>query len=198
MFGTQIPQEDPLDGIKSWFQDASQQSEWFDAFILATTDGQGVVSCRTVGVTLAADGRFVFCTSTMSRKAAQIGENPRVAIVAFWHSLQRQLRVEGEARLDSESVADEHFASLPRDAQIMSWVTRNGEPQTPREFDEDASRIALRFSDRQIPRPSAWRAFCVSATRIEFWEAIERWHHRCRRFDFDREHNMWRGRYVGP
>jgi len=182
---------------KSWYDLASRQDPWYDAFSLATATTDGEVSCRVVRGEILEGGTARFGSSIRSRKSRQLGENTRAALLAFWQRSERQLRMEGQITIDDETTADSIFSRRPRDLQLLAWVTTDGEPQTPAEYSAEFKRIDRNFRNREIPRPAYWRIYLLVPTRYEFWEANENRHHVCVRYD--KSHNDdWKHAFVGP
>src|SRR5437667_7088071 len=87
------------------FRSASESGDP-TAVALATTDATGAPSVRIVLLKAADEAGFVFFTSYRSRKARELTGNPRAALCFYWHTLDTQVRVEGEASLVSPEESD--------------------------------------------------------------------------------------------
>ena len=91
---------DPLEQFQSWLGDAQNAAEEGgmlepNAMTLATVDTAGQPSARVV-LLKGLDARgFIFYTNYESRKAQELAENNKVALVFNWLTLERQVRVEG-------------------------------------------------------------------------------------------------------
>ena len=83
------------------------------AMTLATASADGVPSARIVLMRGFDERGFVFYTNYQSRKAAELTQNPRAALVFSWQSLLRQIRVEGEVEPVSAAESDAYFRSRP-------------------------------------------------------------------------------------
>src|ERR1700761_5908272 len=87
---------DPVKQFDKWFNEAlkSEQSEP-TAMTLATATHDGRPSARIVLMKGFTHDGFAFYTNYLSRKGKEIAKNPNAALVFFWDSLERQVRIEG-------------------------------------------------------------------------------------------------------
>lgn len=154
------------------------------AMTLATTDGRGRVSARSV-LLKELDGRgFVFYTNFESFKGQQILTHPQCALLFLWKTLDRQVqvRIEGVAEAVTHCEADAYFAQRPRMSQIGAWASRQSQTLSGR--DELLARVRefeQRFEGQDVPRPPHWSGFRVVPDMIEFWYGADyRLHDRVR------------------
>lgn len=154
------------------------------AMTLATADGRGRVSARTV-LLKELDGRgFVFYTNFESNKGRQILSHPQCALLFLWKTLDRQVQVkiEGVAEPVTHCEADAYFAQRPRMSQIGAWASKQSQTLSGR--DELMARVRefeQRFEGQDVPRPPHWSGFRVVPDMIEFWYGAEyRLHDRLR------------------
>ncbi len=139
---------------------------------LATVDANGMPSVRMVLLKHADAEGFVFYTNLGSQKAHELAINPQAALCFHWKSLQRQVRVQGQAQPVSDAEADAYFASRARDSRIGAWASKQSQPMQGRfELEKRVAEKALRFNIGAIPRPEFWSGFRVVPSVIEFWEA---------------------------
>ncbi len=168
------------------------------AMTLATTTAEGDPSARMVLLKCADERGFVFYTNYGSRKASELDANPRAALVFYWPTLAKQIRVEGTVTRVSDAEADAYFATRARQSQLGAWASRQSEPiQGRRELiiayvTEKARRLGQR-----IPRPAFWGGYLLNPSRIEFWESrLGRLHDRT---VFERtEDGGWRSGMLYP
>lgn len=59
-----------------------------------------------------------------SRKAQDITENPRAALLFSWSGLNREARVEGTVQKISEEESEHYFYSRPKESQIAALVSK--------------------------------------------------------------------------
>src|SRR5947208_3246126 len=113
---------DPIRQFQSWFERALEAGvDEPNAMTLATATADGRPSARIVLLKGVDERGFIFHTSYESRKGRELAENPRAALVLFWPTLERQVRIEGTVRRASEDESDEYFRSRPFGSQIGAW-----------------------------------------------------------------------------
>ena len=163
---------DPFDLFARWYE-AAKTKEINDpnAMTVATVDEDGQPSARMVLLKdFDADG-FVFYTNHSSRKGQAIYDNPAVALLFYWKSLRRQVRIEGEAIPVAAAEADAYFASRSRGSRIGAWASLQSQPLEDREtLKQRVAALEEKYADQEVPRPPHWSGFRVAAKRIEFWE----------------------------
>jgi pyridoxamine 5'-phosphate oxidase len=166
------PAADPLQTFAAWMKDA-EQSEPNDpnAMTLATATKDGFPSARMVLLKGWDAQGFVFYTNLGSRKAHELDENPRCALLFHWKTRRRQVRVEGDASRVGDDEADAYFASRPRDSRIGAWASKQSQPLTGRaELEARVARFATKYAVGDVPRPPFWSGFRVVPRAIELWE----------------------------
>lgn len=162
----------PIPTYLEWLAQA-EASEPSDATAaaLATATPAGVPSVRMVLVRGCDERGFVFYTNLGSRKARELGDNPRASLCFHWKSLTRQVRVEGTVELVTEEEADAYFASRPRESRLGAWASRQSEVMAGRfELEKRVAETVLRFPVGTVPRPPFWSGFRLRHERVEFWQ----------------------------
>ena len=140
------------------------------AVILATADGEGRPSARTVLLKGVDERGFVFYTNSRSRKGRDLRENPRAALAFFWQTVFEQVLVEGAVEPVSEAESDAYWATRRRESCLGAWASDQSAPLASRE--ELNARYAeheRRFAGTDVPRPPHWRGYRIVPERIEFW-----------------------------
>lgn len=169
---SQIAFAEPFKLFAEWFAaaKASEPAEP-EAMNLATTTRDGAPSSRIVLLRGHDELGFVFFTNFDSRKGEELLANPRATLCFHWKSLQRQVRVEGEAAPVSDAEGDAYFSRRARMSQIGAWASDQSRPLDSREtFERRVAEMEARFKDKPVPRPSRWSGFRLVPKRIEFWE----------------------------
>ncbi|WP_047866220.1 pyridoxamine 5'-phosphate oxidase [Rubrobacter aplysinae] len=168
-------QPDPVEQFRRWFEAALEAGlHEPNAMTLATADSSGAPSARIVLLKGYDEHGFVFYTSYTGRKAAELEENPRAALVFYWGKLERQVRVEGEvSRLLAEE-SDAYFASRPWGSRIGAHVSEQSRPIDSRAALERRQReLEERYAGREVPRPAGWGGYRLAPQRVEFWQGRE-------------------------
>jgi pyridoxamine 5'-phosphate oxidase len=164
--------DDPLVLLRQWIADAVAAGiDEPNAMALATADGRGRPSVRTVLLKgLDIDGA-VFYTNLDSRKGRELRENPWAAAVLLWRPLQRQVRIEGPALPVPDDEADRYFASRPRGAQISAAASHQSEPIEGRDgLERQYAEIEETNAGGDLARPPFWGGYRLAFDSVEFWQ----------------------------
>ena len=142
------------------------------AMSLATVNGSGQPSVRTVLLKHVDERGFVFYTNQQSRKAEQLGANCRAALCFFWQPLKQQVLVEGRVEPVSDAEADAYWTTRARDSQLGAWASLQSRPLANREeLEKRYAEFEKKFNGRAVPRPAHWSGYRVVPDLIEFWSA---------------------------
>jgi pyridoxamine 5'-phosphate oxidase len=170
---------DPLDQVRAWLDT--------DVVALATASADAAPSVRMVLLKEADERGFLFFTSYTGRKAREVAENPRAAILV--HMPGRQIRVEGRVEKIPEAESDAYWATRPRGSQVAASISSQSQPVESRE------ELERRFAELdaahpgEIPRPAHWGGYRLVPDVYELWEHRDnRLHDRIR---YRREGETW-------
>ena len=163
---------DPFRQFGHWFSEAcAAELPEPNAMSLATVSAEGQPTLRTVLLKLFDRNGFVFFTNYGSRKAREIAENQRVALLFPWIQLARQVAITGIAEKVSTSESARYFASRPRDSQLGAWISQQSSVLSSRQFlMMELAKIKTKFLKGEIPLPDFWGGYRVRPTSIEFWQ----------------------------
>jgi pyridoxamine 5'-phosphate oxidase len=190
--------QEPLEQFEHWFAEAKRAGvEVPEAMTLATADGEGAPSARMVLLKGAGEDGFVFYTGYGSRKSEELNQNPRAALVFYWRTLGRQVRVEGSVERVPEAESAAYFATRPRGSQLAAWASHQSLPLASREeLDRRYAELEREYEDREIPLPPHWGGYRLRPEAIEFWEHREnRLHDRIR---YTRAREGWKVERLSP
>jgi pyridoxamine 5'-phosphate oxidase len=190
--------ENPLERFREWFREAEQAGvEVPEAMALATADAGGAPSARMVLLKGADEDGFVFYSGYVSRKAGELEQNPRGALLFYWRPLGKQVRVEGPVERVSETESAAYFATRPHASQLAAWASQQSHPLESREeLDRRYAELEREYEGRQVPLPPHWGGYRLRPNAIEFWEHREnRLHDRIR---YTRAREGWRRELLSP
>jgi len=187
---------DPLTQFRRWFVEAERGQPNPEIMTLATATAQGAPSARMVLLRGCDERGFVFFTNFESRKARELGENPRAALVLYWPELERQVRIEGTVEIVPEAEADAYFRQRPRGSQLSAWASPQSQSVPNRDFLEERVRQVTERFPGQVPRPPFWGGYRVLPEVIEFWQGGE--HRLHDRLVYRRTPGGWLRERLGP
>ena len=190
--------DDPIERFQEWFREAEQAGvEVPEAMTLATAGADGAPSARMLLLKGADDEGFVFYSGYVSRKAGELDQNPRAALVFYWRPLGKQVRVEGPVERVSEGESAAYFATRPRGSQLAAWASQQSQPLDGREeLERRYAELERKYEGREVPRPPHWGGYRLRPETIEFWEHRENRLHE--RFCYTRAREGWRAELLSP
>jgi pyridoxamine 5'-phosphate oxidase len=163
---------DPFALFARWFEEARAAGVFEpEAVALATATPDGRPSVRMVLGKGFDDRGFAFYTNYRSRKATELEDNPRAALVFHWPDLGRQVRVEGAVerlpREDSESYA----RTRSRGSRLSALASPQSRPVQSRQWLEDRVADLAREHERdEIPLGDEWGGYRLAPDAWEFWQ----------------------------
>ncbi len=184
--------DDPLRIAADWLAEALAQRNQPnpDAMVLATCDGLGQPSARTVlckGIEAEA-GRVLFVSNYESRKRRELAANQNAALVMHWDHSHRQVRLEGLVQRATAAQSDAYFAGRHRASQLGAVASRQSEPVASRALlVEQLEAVTERYgvapppAGKPVPRPDHWGGYVFWVNAVELWmEGAARIHDRAR------------------
>jgi pyridoxamine 5'-phosphate oxidase len=167
------------------------------AMVLATSDGEGLVTSRTVLLKALDEDGFVFFTNTRSLKGRQLAVCPRASATFLWKASGCQVQLVGSVRLVSDEAADAYFSTRDRSSQIGAWASDQSAPLDSREtLLHRARELEREFDGREVPRPPHWTGYVLEPEQVEFWWQREfRLHDR---FLYRLEEGIWTRQRLNP
>jgi pyridoxamine 5'-phosphate oxidase len=188
---------DPLRQLTAWLTEAREAGVPLpEAMTLATADASGRPSARMLLLKSATDAGLTFFTGYESRKGRELAENPRAAIVVYWHALGRQVRVEGSVRRLPAEESDAYFETRPPRSRAAAAASRQSDVVGGREeLEAEVERLLAEHRDG-VSRPERWGGYVLEPETIELWQHREdRLHDRLR---YTREAGGWRLVRLAP
>lgn len=163
----------PLHLFEKWF---SEESELNDlklpaACCLSTIGLDGYPNSRFVSLKEISNESFVITGPLNSRKGSEIKNCSRAALSFWWISTERQVRIQGDVSIISESSAEIYFGQRNRDSKIVSTVFEQGKKiqsilRLQKQFVEQKKEL----ENKKIKRPENWGGIYIKPIRVEFME----------------------------
>jgi pyridoxamine 5'-phosphate oxidase len=163
---------DPIKQFDKWFNEAVK-AELQDptAMTLATATHDGRPSSRIVLMKGFDNNGFVFYTNYLSRKGKEIARNPLGALLFFWGTLERQVRIEGTIEKISKEDSVKYFDTRPRASQLGALVSPQSQEISGRDIlDKKWQEAEAEYTDKDVPKPSYWGGYILKPRLIEFWQ----------------------------
>ena len=164
--------DEPFRLFEHWMKEAiASEPRDPTAMTLATVDAEGMPNARMVLLKGKDDRGFVFYSNVESQKGRELDRDPRAALVFYWKSLNRQIRIRGPVEKVTTQEADAYFASRPKQAQIGAWASQQSRPLESRlAFEKAVALYAAKYALGDVPRPAYWFGYRILPMVMEFWQ----------------------------
>ncbi|HPU56099.1 MAG TPA: pyridoxamine 5'-phosphate oxidase [Verrucomicrobiota bacterium] len=142
-----------------------------NAVTLATANKDGQPSARIV-LLKGLDARgFIFFTNYLSRKARELDQNPRAAMVFYWAGQERQVCVRGTVSKVPREESEAYFRSRPRGSRLAAWASHQSDVIENRAvLEERWAQLEKQYAGKDIPTPDFWGGYVLDPDYIEFWQ----------------------------
>ncbi len=172
MTGDFTSADEPLRLFTAWLTEATaKEPRDPTAMTLATVDSRGLPNARMVLLKGVDERGFVFYTNMDSQKGRELDAHPQAALVFYWKSVNRQVRIRGTVERVSDQEADAYFATRPKQAQIGAWASKQSAPLESRlAFEKAVAIYAAKYALGEVPRPRNWSGYRIVPLSIEFWQ----------------------------
>ena len=190
---------DPLALFGRWFEEASAVGAFEpDAVALATVSAAGAPSARMVLMKSYDERGLTFFTNYGSRKAAELDESPRAALLFHWPELGRQVRVEGEVERVGRDESVAYARSRSRASQLSALASPQSRPVPDRAWlERRVAELAAEHEGDEVPVREDWGGYRLAPAAWEFWQhRPDRLHDRFR-FEPDAS-GGWTTERLGP
>lgn len=188
---------EPLVQFARWFARAGDAVAAPEAMALATADARGRPSVRMVLLKFWDREGFVFFTNYDGSKSHDLEANPEAALLFYWESLGRQVRIEGPVRRTTDAESDAYYATRDVGSRIGAYASHQSRPVGSRaELDAKVAGWTSRFADGDVRRPEWWGGWRIVPRSYEFWQqGTNRLHDRVR---YDAVDGVWTRQRLQP
>lgn len=168
-----------------------------EAVCLSTIGLDGFPNARFVAVKDISEDAVIITGPVFSRKGKEIESDSRVALTLWLTNVAVQVRVQGNATLLSQSDSERFFSQRNRDSQIVSTVSRQGQPlDNLALLESDFGRVKQELENNIVSCPKDWGGFSIKPIRIEILEfSATRFH---KRTLWTRENGSWMSQLLQP
>ena len=188
---------DPYRQFTRWFDQARQGEMDPTAMSLATASTAGRPSVRTVLLKDMEEGAFVFYTNYGSLKAQELEATGEAALLFYWASLNRQVRISGRVERVSDAESDAYFATRPLESRWSVYASDQSRVVPSREVLESRYELARQTYGETVPRPAWWGGYRIVPEEFEFWQGRPSRLHDRLRYVKD-AHGVWRRERLAP
>lgn len=168
-----LPTLDPIKLFADWFQKTKESNTVYEpnAFCISTASKSGQPSARMVLLKGFDDSGFRFFSHSSSQKGRNISENPKVAMLFYWDSFNRQVRIEGSAKVLDSDVAQDYFQRRPQSSQIGAAISDQCSLVESRdELMKRFNDLKTELGEKAPPKPNTWNGYLVVPEVFEFWQ----------------------------
>jgi pyridoxamine 5'-phosphate oxidase len=163
----------PIDIFKQWYEQELKltKARIPSACCLSTNGIDNFPNSRFVSLKGILNNDFIITGTITSRKGIEIENSKKVSLTFWWTETERQVRIQGNASVISDQLADNYFSERNRDSQIVSVVSMQGQELTDKEtLTKKYNEIESLFNGKKIERPENWNGYKIEPLRIEFLE----------------------------
>ncbi len=190
--------DDPIKAFGDWFAEAVEAGiPEANAMCLCTSGKGGSPDGRIVLLKTFDSRGFLFYTNYESEKARHLSESPQGALVFWWQSQRRQIRIRGVVEKVPAGESDEYFATRPEDSRMGAWASLQSEEVESRQaLLARLEEVRERFESVDVPRPLNWGGYVLRPSEMEFWQGRDsRLHDRIK---FRRRGDVWEASRLMP
>lgn len=164
--------DNPISLFSVWWDDAMHsQIDEVNAMTLATVKSDGTPTGRIVLLKGYDENGFVFYTNYESDKGKELLQNNKACLIFYWKELERQVRITGTVKKNSDAENDEYFNSRPEGSKIGAWSSPQSSPIQDRSvIEKNVLKFLEQFKDKPVTRPPHWGGYKVIPTAVEFWQ----------------------------
>lgn len=192
--------DNPMQLFQKWYYEVESADglEEPNAMTVATIGLDGFPKSRVVLLKKYTHEGFIFYTNYQSEKGRAIEANPKLCLSFFWHHLERQIIIKGNAEKIAANLSDGYFESRPEGSKLGAIVSRQSEVISSRaELESGLRKLEREYANKEIERPENWGGYLVRPISIEFWQGRPNRLHDRIRFSLQKDYN-WKIERLAP
>lgn len=162
----------PIFQLEKWLCDArDNQCLDYTSMALATASPDGQPSVRIVSLKLLWQDGLYFFSNYRSRKGKELAINNKAAILFYWPTMDRQVKIDGNISKVSNEISEQYFNSRPLENRISALISQQSrEIESKKALEAQWIEELNKWKDKEPARPDGWGGFRLKPTRIEFWQ----------------------------
>lgn len=163
----------PIKIFKTWLEEELKLTKVSipTACCLSTIGSDNYPNARFVSLKGIVANNFIVTGTLTSRKGLEINNSNKVSLTFWWTETERQVRIQGNATIINDQLADKYFSERNRSSQIVSIVSNQGQTLNDTEaLNEKYEEVEKNFSNKILERPKNWGGYSIEPIRIEFLE----------------------------
>lgn len=163
----------PLEIFGKWFNEELNLSKVRipTACCLSTIGTDNFPNARFVSLKGVVENSFIVTGTLTARKGLEIERTNKIALTFWWTETERQVRIQGCAKVINRELADKYFGERNRDSQVVSIVSDQGkELNNMEELESKYQEVDTTFANQLLRRPENWSGYSIEPVRIEFLE----------------------------
>ncbi len=163
----------PFTQFGKWYDEALNANLILpNSMALATSTHTGIPSARMVLLKEFDERGFVFYTNYDSPKSRDLEENPYAALLFYWASLDRQIRITGPIKRVSRPESEAYFRTRPLDSRLGACASDQSTVIPNRSVLESRMEaLAAEYENKEIPLPANWGGYRLAPDSFEFWRS---------------------------
>ena len=178
--------EEPVDLFLTWLSEAIDAGvRGPHAMTLSTVDAYGHPDSRVLILKDVQNGRWVFATSSESRKGRQLAATWTGALTFWWPEVARQVRVRGRVGDAGREAAERDFRERPPDSRAESLPGKQSRPLgDPAELVAANDQAKAHVEAEPAFVPDHWTVYELIPDEVEFWQGRADRRHVRLRYEF--------------
>src|SRR5688572_18837353 len=159
----------PIEYFNKWFDEELKLTKVRlpTACCLSTIGTDDYPNARFVSLKGIVDNNFIVTGPVTSRKGIEINNTNKVALTFWWTETERQVRIQGNATIINDKMADKYFAERNRDSQIVSIVSNQGQKlDNIDELNKKYQQLETSSTNQPLTRPQSWSGYSIEPIRI--------------------------------